>query len=126
MSERNHDKIHIRDLTVRCVLGIFHEERRERQEVVINITLHADLGTACRSDRVEDTVDYKTVKKRVLAMVEESSSFLVEHLAEEIAGICLDHPRVQRVDVSVDKPGALRFARSVAVEITREKPQTAG
>ncbi|MCX5769699.1 MAG: dihydroneopterin aldolase [Candidatus Hydrogenedentes bacterium] len=113
------DAIHIRDLHLRCIIGIFPEERREKQDVVINVTMYADLRQASRSDRIEDTVDYKSVKLRIVEMVEKSQFLLVERLAEEIAGLCLQAPLVRRVTVTVDKPAALRFARSVAVEITR-------
>ena len=116
------DKIHIRDLQVRCVVGIYPEERTAKQDVIINVTLHADYRAACLSDRIEDTVDYKQVKKRIVEMAEASDFFLVERLAESIASLCLDDPRVSRADVTVDKPGALRFARSVAVEISRTRP----
>jgi FolB domain-containing protein len=120
MGEGVLDKIHIRDLHSRCIVGIYPEERREKQDVHVNITLFADLRTACQSDRIEDTVDYKGVKKQILAMIDGSQFFLIERLAEEIANLCLAAPRVVRVCVAVDKPGALRFARSVAVEIERE------
>jgi len=124
MSEQCLDQIHIRDLLLRCVLGVYDEERREKQDVNINITLWADLRKACQSDCIDDTVDYKAIKKRVIAMVEESSCFLVERLAERIAEICLENPRVARVNVAVEKPGALRFARTVAVEIVRQRDRS--
>ena len=117
------DKIHIRDLQVRCVVGIYPEERTAKQDVIINVTLHADYRAACLSDRIEDTVDYKQVKKRIVEMAEASDFFLVERLAESIASLCLQDPRVSQADVTVDKPGALRFARSVAVEISRTRPE---
>ncbi len=115
------DRIHIRDLLQRCVIGIYDEERRDKQDVVINITLHADLRKAGQTDDIEDTVDYKTIKKHVIAMVENSSFLLVERLAQRIAEICLENPQVERVDVQVAKPGALRFARTVDVDITRTR-----
>lgn len=121
MPEPALDVIYIRDLLLRCVLGVYPEERTQRQDVVVNITLHADLSAACVSDRIEDTVDYKATKKRIIAMVEASSYFLVERLAERIAEVCLEDPRVVQADVTVDKPGALRFARSVAVGISRSR-----
>lgn len=124
MAESPLDKIHIRDLLVRSVLGIYPEERREKQDVIINITLHADLRAACASDRIEDTVDYKALKKKVLDMAETSSFFLVERMAEATAAIALESPGVQRVDVTVDKVGALRYARSVAVEISRSRGES--
>jgi D-erythro-7,8-dihydroneopterin triphosphate epimerase len=121
MDEAKADKIHIRDLMCRCIVGVYPEERREKQDVTINITMWADYRAACKSDDIADTVDYKSIKKRVIAMVEESSFNLLERLAWAIADICLENPRVQRAAVTVDKPGALRFARSVAVEIVRER-----
>lgn len=115
------DKIHVRDLHLRCFVGTSKEERRERQDVLINMTLYVDVKAAGRTDRIEDTVDYRALKKRVMAMVAESTCSLIEHLAERIAGVCLAEDRVRRVAVTVDKPGALRFARSVAVEIVRDR-----
>jgi len=122
MAEHEMDKIYIRELSARCIVGIFPREREVRQEVLINIVLACDLAEAGRSDAIADTVDYKQIKNRVLEMVEASEFFLIERLAEAIAALCLEAPRVQRVTVTVDKPGALRFARSVAVKITRQRP----
>jgi FolB domain-containing protein len=113
------DRILIKDLLVRCVLGLSPEERREKQDVLISVALITDLEKPGRSDRFEDAVDYRAVKKDVLAAAESSNFHLVEALAEHVADICLSHQRVQRVQVTVEKPGALRFARSVAVQIER-------
>lgn len=115
------DRIHIRDLALRCVIGVYEEERKEKQDVNISITLHADLSAACVTDNFEHALDYKAVKQKVVALVESSSFFLIEALAEAIAQACLRFEPVERVDVTVKKPGALRFARTVAVEITRER-----
>lgn len=115
------DRIYIRDLALRCVIGVFPGERRRKQRVVLNIVLECDHRPAARSDRLEDAVDYKALKKKIRALVEASRFSLIETLAERVASLCLDHPRVARATVTVDKPGALRFARSVAVEITRER-----
>lgn len=119
------DRIHIRDLHLRCIIGVDDEERRDKQDLSIDVTMYADLRAAGRSDRIEDTVDYEAMEKRVIAMGEQSQCRLIEHLADRIADICLSEPRVQRAIVTVDKPGALRFARSVAVEIVRDRPTDA-
>jgi len=123
-SENVLDRIHIRDLTARCIIGINDWEREKKQEVVINVTLHADLSRAGASDRIDDTVDYKDLRNRILTAVEASEYFLIERMAEAIADLCLTDPRAERVEVEVDKPGALRFARSVGVEITRTRRES--
>lgn len=115
------DRILIRDLSARCILGVGSEERREQQEVRVNLALSGELTAAGSSDRLEDAIDYRAVKKRVLALVESSQFHLLEALAEAVAAACLETPRVQEVEVSIEKPGALRFARSVAVEIVRRR-----
>ncbi len=117
------DKIHIRDLALKCIIGVFEHEREAKQEVVINITLNADLRQACATDDFNDTVDYKAVKQRVLVVVESSQFQLVEALAEAIAQACLEFDRVEQVDVLVEKPAALRYARTVGVEISRTRGQ---
>lgn len=113
------DRILIRDLCARCIVGINADERREKQDVLINLVLFADLSRAGRTDCIEDAADYRAIKKRVLAAVEVSEFYLVEALAEAIARICLDDPKVLKVRVQVEKPTALRFARSVGVCILR-------
>ncbi len=113
------DRILIGDLSVRCIIGINEDERREKQDVLINIAISADLGKAGRSDRIEETVDYRAIKKEIVRMAENSNYHLIEALAEAIAGLCIKYPGVRQVRVRVDKPAALRFARTVGVEITR-------
>ncbi len=115
------DKIRIEDLHLRCIIGINPEEREKQQDVLFQITLHADLSAAGRSDDVADTVNYKTIKLEIMDFVQSSSFGLLERLAEEVAQICLKDKRVQRADVRIDKPGALRFARTVSVEISRDR-----
>ena len=115
------DQIHIKDLLLRTIIGINDEERRNRQDALINITLFTDLRPASISDQISDAVNYRTITKEIIAMVEASSFFTVEKLAAEIATICLADARVEAAQVRVEKPGALRFARSVGVEIYRTR-----
>ncbi len=113
------DRIEIKDLHLRTVIGISQEERRDRQDVLINLVLYVDTRLAGKSDDIAQAVNYRTVTKRIIQLVESSQFYLVEKLAAEIAAICMDDPRVERARVSVEKPGALRFARSVGVTIER-------
>jgi 2-amino-4-hydroxy-6-hydroxymethyldihydropteridine diphosphokinase len=117
------DQIHIKDLLLRTIIGINDEERRNRQDVLINIILYADTRAAGASDDIQDAVNYRTITKRIIKLVEGSQFYLVEKLVAEIAAICLEDPRVTRATVRVEKPGALRFARSVGVEIDRRRTE---
>jgi FolB domain-containing protein len=113
------DRILISDLLVRCVIGTRDDERKNKQDVLINLSLSVDLRKAGKSDRIGDAVDYAVLKKQIVGMAEGSQFILVEALAEKIAELCLENPAVYQARVRVEKPTALRFARSVGVEITR-------
>lgn len=115
------DRIIITDLRARCLIGIYEDERQNKQDVVVNLSIYGDFRRAGQSDKFEDAVDYRALKKRVLALVETSSYSLLEALVEAVAAECLAAAGVKKVRVRIDKPAALRFAQSVAVEIERER-----
>ena len=115
----NEDRIIIKDLLLRGIIGINDWEREKRQDILINITLSGDLRAAGESDKIEDAINYRTITKKIIQHVEESARYTVEALAADIAKLCLSAEGVQRAQVRVEKPGALRFAKSVGVEIER-------
>jgi FolB domain-containing protein len=115
------DKIIIKDLLVRSIIGINPEERIKKQDILINMVLFADIRKAAQTDEIDDAVNYKAITKRVIEHVENSSDFLVEKLVSDIATIILTEFGVKKVRVRVEKPGALRFAQSVGIEIERSQ-----
>lgn len=119
------DTIEIRDLLLRAIVGINPDERVNRQDVLLNISLETDLRPASRSDDIRDAVNYRTLAKEIIESVEQSQFQLVESLAEAVAALCLQDARVNRVRVSIQKPGALRFAASVGVTIERSRDDRA-
>ena len=121
MSDRTADHILIEGLRVSCVIGVNDRERRAKQEIVLDIVLHADLRVAGGSDDIADTVDYGALARSIAEHVAGSSFRLVEALAESVAGVCLADARVTRVHVRIRKPGALSLADSAGVEITRHR-----
>lgn len=115
------DEIFIQDILVRTVIGISEREREQPQDILINIAIDTDTSSAGRSDDLNLSVNYRTIAKKVLAHCEKVHRFTVEALAEDIAEICLQEDNVVAVTVKVEKPGAVRFAKSVGVKITRVK-----
>ncbi len=113
------DKVIVQDLLVRCVIGLNAWERDVHQDILINLVLFCDARASGESDQPTDILNYRTITKAIIEHVEASSYHLVEALATAIARICvLDHGAARAI-VRVEKPGALRFARSVGIEIER-------
>ncbi len=115
------DRIHLTDLLCRCIIGVNPEERENKQDVIINITLYLNLFNASRSDAIDETVNYSDLSKRIIGMVENSQCQLIERLAERVAELCLEQPKVEKVRVRLDKPRAIPYAASAAVEIFRQR-----
>lgn len=113
------DKIFLDELKIDTIIGIWDWERKIRQTVIIDLEMSADIARAAASDSVEDTLNYKSVAKRVQQFVGDSSFQLVETLAERIAGIIRDEFDVAWVRVRVHKPGAIRGSKDVGIEIER-------
>ncbi len=123
LEKESMDKIFLSELKVDTVIGIWEWERRIRQTVVIDLEMSADIAKAAASDDVADTLNYKSVAKRVQGFVADSSFQLVETLAERIAGIIREEFDVSWVSVRVNKPGAIRGSKAVGVAIERgERP----
>jgi dihydroneopterin aldolase len=119
------DKIFIRALKTEAIIGIFDWERQVRQTVVIDIEMAADIRKAALTDRIEDTLNYKGVAKRVLAFVQASKFHLVETLAEHVAMLILEESAIEWVSIVLSKPGAVRGSRDVGVTLERDRSHLA-
>ena len=115
------DKIFIKNLRLRGIIGINDWEREKPQDILINIELLTDSQIAAENDDVEASVNYRTISKQIITHVESHQPLTVEKLASDLADLCLSTKNVQLVKIRVEKPGALRFADSVGIEIERKK-----
>jgi 7,8-dihydroneopterin aldolase/epimerase/oxygenase len=113
------DIIYLHDLKIECIIGVWEWERKIRQTVVLDLDMAADIRRAAQSDRIEDTLDYKAVAKRLIDYVGKSQFQLVETLAEKVAEIVLNEFSVRWVRVRLNKKGAVRNAGDVGVIIER-------
>ena len=113
------DSIFIQDLLVRGIIGTQPTERSKAQDILINVTVQTDTSRAGQTDDLADCVDYRKLARKLQAHAETAGRFTVEALANDLAAICLAEPRAVRVRVRVEKPGAVRFSRSVGTEVER-------
>ena len=113
------DIIFIRDLRIETLIGIYDWERNVKQTVILDLDMGADIAKAARTDQIKDTLDYKSVAKRLIQFVSDSHFQLVETLAEQCARIVLEEFGVPWIRLSINKIGALRGARDVGVRIER-------
>ena len=124
LSRKNRDIVFIEDLRIQTVIGIFDWEREIKQTVSLDLEMAFDIRRAAATDAIEDTLDYKSVSKRLIGFVEESEFQLVESLAERCAAIVLAEFPVNWLRLKLSKPGAVRGSSAVGVIIERSSDQT--
>jgi D-erythro-7,8-dihydroneopterin triphosphate epimerase len=115
--------IRITNLRLRTTIGANDWERDIKQDVIINITINYAASKSIESDKLKDTVDYKTITKKIIKEVEASSFYLLEKLTDMVLNIVMEDQRVSSAQVRVDKPAALRFSDSVSVELDKKRDE---
>ena len=120
------DIIFLSGLTTECIIGIWDWERRVKQKVVVDLEMGADIRRAAGSDRIDDTLDYKSVSKRLLQFIGDSEFQLVETLTERIAELVVTEFSVPWVRVRLNKQGAIRGSRDVGILIERSSRDYGG
>lgn len=115
------DKVMVKNILARGIIGIREWEREKPQDILINLDLYTEKRKLATADDISECVDYSTLTKKVIQHAESAKRLTVEALAEDIAQLCLQDLRVLKATVRVEKPGAVRFAQSVGVEIERSR-----
>jgi dihydroneopterin aldolase len=113
--------VFVRDLDMMALIGIYEHEKRDPQRIIVNIDLSVKEGEGPKDDDISHVVSYEVVVKKVEAIIAEGHTNLVETLCEKIAAACLRDKRVVAARVRVEKPDIIKNARSVGVEIERQR-----
>lgn len=113
--------IKIKNLRVKTVIGAFGFERDIKQELIVNLKVKFDDSKAAFTDNLADTLDYKNLKRSVINTIQSSSFHLLEALSEKILDTVMENPIVAKVEIEIDKPGALKFVDSVSLSKKRKR-----
>ena len=115
------DRIIVRELRIRCIVGVLPHERTTPQEVLVSLEVGTDLAPAARSGELRHTIDYAALAGATRELVVAGRFRLLETMAEAVAGLVLQQPHAREVRVTIRKPAAVPEARDVGVEIVRAR-----
>lgn len=110
--------IRIKNLRLRTFIGIKQEEIANRQDIVVNVAIHYPAGRARASEDINDALNYRTITKNIIQLVENNRFSLLEKLTQDVLNIACDHPWVSYAEVEIDKLHALRYADSVSMTMS--------
>ena len=113
--------IRITDLKLKAIIGTNGWERKTKQTVLINAEFEYVSARAEKNDSIKYAVDYKAITKKIIQKVRRSRFFLLEKLTNAVLRIVMENTAVKKATVRIDKPRALRFAKSVSVELSAKR-----
>lgn len=113
-------RVFIRNLVVGAEIGIHGHEHGKTQPVRLNVDLWVD-DTPVPEDKLDHVVDYAAVTKKIRTLIAGGHVNLAETLAERIASLCFEDPRVKKARVMLEKLEALTGAEAAGVEIERQR-----
>jgi len=113
--------IKIKNLRLRTYIGIKDEEINNKQDVIVNAQIHYSAADAANTDDMDNALNYRTITKKIIALVEQQRFSLLEKLTAEVLAVASEHSSVRYAEVEIDKPHALRFADSVSLTLSVNK-----
>ena len=100
------DRIVIKDLLVRGIVGINPDERQHEQDILVNATLWADTRPAAASDAIEDAVNYRSVAKAMIAHIRRVGRAWWSAWPPNWPAVCLAaDPRIAEVEIAGGEAG---------------------
>lgn len=114
-------RIRIKSLLLRTYIGINDDEIRNKQDVIINITIHYPADKAVNSSNIDDALNYRSITKAIIELVENNRFALLERLTQQVLDCVMGFAQVSRAEVEVDKPHALRFSESVSITLAAQR-----
>lgn len=121
MELKNPAVIKIKNLRLRTFIGIKDDEINNKQDVIINAIIHYSATDAANTDNMDNALNYRTITKKIIALVEHQRFSLLEKMTSDVLAIASEHPSVRYAEVEIDKPHALRFADSVSMTLSVNK-----
>ena len=114
-------RIRIKNLRLRTYIGINEDEIRNKQDILINVTLFYPAEDAVQINDISHALNYRTITKEIIQYVEENRFALLERLTQDVLDCVMRHDQVRYAEVEVDKPHALRFSESVSITLTAHR-----
>ena len=115
--------IRVKDLSLRTFIGFKPHEKKHKQDVLIQLEVEVETSMVEHNDDYQEDgfYDYRSMTKSVIKLVEESRFDLLEALTRKVLDEIMSNPLVKKAKVEIEKPHALRYSRTVSVEMSSEK-----
>ena len=118
--------VFIKDLIIQEIIGIHKHEKIKKQKIKFNIVIDVDQDTLPAEDDIKSIIDYEKIINKLENLANKKKYNFIESLVEDSFKEIFEDKRINSVTIKIEKPGAIKNAKSVGVEVFKTRKDYEG
>ncbi len=113
--------VFIKDFIIEEIIGIHEHEKIKKQKIKFNIALDVNQSTTPNEKDIKSIVDYEKIANKLENLAKNKKYNFLESLVEDSFKEIFDDKRINSVTIKIEKPEAIKNAKSVGVEVFKTR-----
>ena len=118
--------VFIKDFIIEEIIGIHAHEKIKKQKIKFNIVLDVDQSVLPDEKDIKSIVDYEKITNKLESLTNSKKYNFLESLAEDSFKEVFEDKRINSATIKIEKPEAIKNAKSVGVEIFKTRKDYEG
>ena len=118
--------VFIKDFIIEEIIGFYEHEKIKKQKIKFNIVLDINQNSLPDEGDIKSIVDYEKITKKIENLTKSKKYNFLESLAEDSFKEIFDDKRINSVAIKIEKPEAIKNAKSVGVEVFKTRKDYEG
>ena len=118
--------VFIKDFVINEIIGIHKHEKIKKQKIKFNIVLDIDQSSFPNEKNIKSIVDYEKITNELEKLTKSKKYNFLESLVEDSFEKIFEDKRINSVTIKIEKPEAIKNAKSVGVEVFKTRKDYEG
>lgn len=118
--------VFVKDFIIEEIIGFYKHEKEKKQKIIFNIVLDIDQRSLPDEKDIKSIVDYEKITNKLENLTKSKKYNFLESLAEDSFKEIFEDKRINSVKIKIEKPEAIKTARSVGVEVFKTRKDYEG
>ena len=118
--------VFIKDFIIEEIIGIHEHEKIKKQKIIFNIILDVAQNSVPDEKDIKSIVDYEKITNKLKKLTRSKKYNFLESLAEDSFKEIFEDKRINSVTIKIEKPEAIKNAKSVGVEVFKTRKDYEG
>ena len=118
--------VFIKNFIIKEIIGIHEHEKIKKQKIKFNIVLDVNQSSVPDEKNIKSIVDYEKITNKLENLTRSKKYNFLESLAEDSFKEIFADERIKSVTIKIEKPEAIKNAKSVGVEVFKTRKDYEG